>query len=57
MRDDDFEATLRDAAYDLGRDVQVIHRAGQAADHPVLANALGLCVAEGVGDRLDGEGR
>ena len=35
--DDDFEATLRSAAYDLKRDLQIIHRAGQAADHPVLA--------------------
>jgi 23S rRNA (cytosine1962-C5)-methyltransferase len=33
----EFERTLREAAYDLGRDVQVLHRGGQAPDHPVLA--------------------
>lgn len=32
----EFEQTLREAAYDVGRTVQVLHRAGQAADHPVL---------------------
>ena len=37
VTESDFEQTLRDAAYDLGRSVQVVHRAGQAADHPVLA--------------------
>lgn len=37
VSDGDFETTLRTAAYDLGRDLQVLHRAGQAADHPVLA--------------------
>ncbi|MHC4548044.1 MAG: class I SAM-dependent rRNA methyltransferase [Planctomycetota bacterium] len=33
----DFEQTLRDAAHDVGRRVQVLQRGGQAADHPVLA--------------------
>jgi len=33
----EFEATLREAAYDLRRDVQVLERGGQAPDHPVLA--------------------
>jgi 23S rRNA (cytosine1962-C5)-methyltransferase len=32
-----FEATLRDAAYDLGRELQILDRAGQAPDHPVLS--------------------
>jgi 23S rRNA (cytosine1962-C5)-methyltransferase len=32
-----FENTLREAAYDLGREVQILHRAGQAPDHPVLS--------------------
>ncbi len=31
-----FEETLRDAAYDVGRSLQVLHRGGQAPDHPVL---------------------
>jgi len=32
-----FENTVRDAAYDLGRTVRILHRGGQASDHPVLA--------------------
>ena len=32
----DFEQTLREAAYDLNKDVRILHRGGQAADHPVL---------------------
>lgn len=34
--DADFERTLREAAGDVGRSVQVLHRGGQAPDHPVL---------------------
>ena len=34
--EDEFEQTLREAAYDLKRDVRVLHRGGQASDHPVL---------------------
>jgi 23S rRNA (cytosine1962-C5)-methyltransferase len=34
---DDFERTLREAAYDVGRSVRLLHRGGQAPDHPVLA--------------------
>lgn len=34
---EEFERTLREAAWDVGRSVQVLHRGGQAADHPVLA--------------------
>jgi 23S rRNA (cytosine1962-C5)-methyltransferase len=37
VREEEFERTLRDAAYDLGRGVQVLDRGGQAPDHPVLA--------------------
>ena len=33
----DFEETLKEAAYDVGREIQVLYRGGQAADHPVLA--------------------
>jgi len=33
----EFDQTLRDAAYDLGRDIQVLHCGGQASDHPVHA--------------------
>lgn len=33
----DFEETIRSAAHDLGRQVQILHRGGQAPDHPVLA--------------------
>ena len=33
----DFERTVREAAYELRREVQVLQRGGQAADHPVLA--------------------
>ncbi|MHC4953797.1 MAG: class I SAM-dependent rRNA methyltransferase [Planctomycetota bacterium] len=36
VSEDEFEQALRDASYDLNRDVQVLHRGGQAADHPVL---------------------
>ena len=32
-----FERTLREAAFDLGRELQLVGRGGQAADHPVLA--------------------
>ncbi|MHC4938304.1 MAG: class I SAM-dependent rRNA methyltransferase [Planctomycetota bacterium] len=32
-----FEKTIREAAYDLRRTVRVLHRGGQASDHPVLA--------------------
>jgi len=35
--DEPFEQTVRDAAYDLGRTVQFLHRGGQSSDHPVLA--------------------
>lgn len=34
---DEFEQTLREAAYDVGRTVRVLHRGDQAPDHPVLA--------------------
>ncbi len=37
VRDDEFERTLREAAYDVGRTVRFLHRGGQAPDHPVLA--------------------
>ena len=33
-----FTATLNDAATDVGRDVQILERRGQAADHPVAAS-------------------
>jgi len=33
----EFEDTLRDAAYDVGRGLQFLARGGQAPDHPVLA--------------------
>ena len=39
VSEDEFEATLRNAAYDLGRTVQVLLRGGQAPDHPVLVTA------------------
>lgn len=38
VREADFEATLREAAYDLGRTIQILHRGGQAADHPILGS-------------------
>ena len=38
LKEADFEATLREAAVDLGRTVQILHRGGQAADHPVLGS-------------------
>lgn len=38
VREADFEATLREAAYDLGRTIRILHRGGQAADHPVLGS-------------------
>jgi len=34
---DDFDKTLRDAAYDIGREVSILHYGAQSADHPVLA--------------------
>ncbi|MCK6460703.1 MAG: class I SAM-dependent rRNA methyltransferase [Planctomycetes bacterium] len=37
VREEEFERTLQEAAYDLKREAQVLHRGGQAADHPVLA--------------------
>ncbi|MEM8885406.1 MAG: class I SAM-dependent rRNA methyltransferase [Planctomycetota bacterium] len=37
VRDDDFERTVREAAYDLKRTVRILYRGGQATDHPVLA--------------------
>jgi len=37
VTEDEFERTLREAAYDLGRPLQLLQRGGQAADHPVLA--------------------
>jgi 23S rRNA (cytosine1962-C5)-methyltransferase len=33
----DFERTLFEAAHDLNRSLQLLHRGGQAPDHPVLA--------------------
>jgi len=36
VREDEFERTLTEAAYDLKREVQVLYRGGQASDHPVL---------------------
>lgn len=38
VREAEFEATLREAAFDLGRAVQILHRGGQAPDHPVLGS-------------------
>jgi 23S rRNA (cytosine1962-C5)-methyltransferase len=38
VQEADFEATLREAAFDLGRAVQILYRGGQAADHPVLGS-------------------
>lgn len=35
--EEEFLDTIRSAAHDLGRHVQVLHRGGQAPDHPVLA--------------------
>jgi len=37
VHEDEFERTVVEAAYDLRRDAQVLHRGGQAGDHPVLA--------------------
>jgi len=37
VQEAEFERTLREAAYDIRRDVQILHRGGQAGDHPVLA--------------------
>jgi 23S rRNA (cytosine1962-C5)-methyltransferase len=37
VREDEFEHTLQEAAYDVHRHVQVLYRGGQACDHPVLA--------------------
>jgi 23S rRNA (cytosine1962-C5)-methyltransferase len=37
VREDEFERTLQEAAYDLKREAQILHRGSQAADHPVLA--------------------
>ena len=37
VSEEEFEATLREAAYDLGRPLQVLFRGGQSPDHPVLA--------------------
>lgn len=34
----DFVTTLREAAFDLGRAIQVLYRGGQAPDHPVLGS-------------------
>ena len=36
VSESDFENTVREASYDIGRNVQVLHRGGQAPDHPVL---------------------
>jgi len=36
-----FETTLREAAHDLGRTLQILHRGGQAPDHPILAASPG----------------
>jgi len=38
VAEEEFEETIRSAAYDLGRAVQILHRGGQSADHPVLAS-------------------
>ncbi len=37
VTDAQFEETLRDAAHDVGRSLQVLQRGGQAPDHPVLS--------------------
>jgi len=37
VQEEEFERTLREAAYDLKREAQILYRGGQAADHPVLA--------------------
>ncbi len=37
VQESEFEETLRDAAYDVGRELQILARGGQAPDHPVLA--------------------
>jgi 23S rRNA (cytosine1962-C5)-methyltransferase len=37
-----FEAMLNDAASDIGREVQILERRGQAADHPVVASCTEL---------------
>jgi 23S rRNA (cytosine1962-C5)-methyltransferase len=37
VREAEFERTLQEAAYDVNRHVQILHRGGQACDHPVLA--------------------
>jgi 23S rRNA (cytosine1962-C5)-methyltransferase len=39
VREDEFERTLQEAAYDVRRQVQVLSRGGQACDHPVRATA------------------
>jgi len=36
-----FECTLKEAAHDLGRTLQILHRGGQAPDHPILATSPG----------------
>ncbi|MGH7163289.1 MAG: class I SAM-dependent rRNA methyltransferase [Planctomycetota bacterium] len=36
VTEEDFEETLRSAAHDLGRGLQILHRGGQSPDHPVL---------------------
>ena len=36
VSEEDWENTVRDAAYDLRRTVRVLHRGGQSTDHPVL---------------------
>lgn len=38
VTEDDFDQTLREAAYDLGREIRLLHYGGQASDHPVLAS-------------------
>jgi 23S rRNA (cytosine1962-C5)-methyltransferase len=37
VSEQEFEQTLREAAYDLGRSARIVARGGQAPDHPVLA--------------------
>jgi len=37
VQEEEFERTLREAAYDLKREARILYRGGQAADHPVLA--------------------
>jgi 23S rRNA (cytosine1962-C5)-methyltransferase len=38
VTEEEFDRTLRDAAYDLGRDIRILHCGGQASDHPVHAS-------------------